>query len=355
MRYIGNKTRLLDFIRGTLRARGIRGGTAVDPFTGTASVARALKRGGFNVVAADVMEYAHVFGRAYVQSDGRPALGGVGALLGRRAPTLKGVLAHLEQQPPEPGFLHEHFTPAGAAGAAHGRMYFTPENAARIDGIRGTLEAWRADGVIDEEEFFVLLATLIEAADAVANTAGVYAACIKSWQPNALRPLRLRLPPPARGPASVAYRADAHEVVAGLSDVELLYLDPPYNTRQYPGYYHLPELIARGWFDAPPALRGKTGLLPDAEQRSDWSRRRRCEDALARLVAATGARHIVMSYNSEGIIPETTIERVFREYGRAGTYRCYRRRYRRDRADADGERRTYTADVVEERLYCVSR
>ena len=58
VRYIGNKTKLLAFIGDVLDRRGIRGGTAVDPFTGTASVARALKTRGFHVVASDVMEYA---------------------------------------------------------------------------------------------------------------------------------------------------------------------------------------------------------------------------------------------------------------------------------------------------------
>jgi hypothetical protein len=62
-----------------------------------------------------------------------------------------------------------------------------------------------------------------------------------------------------------------------------------------------------------------------------------------------------MSYNAEGIIPETTIERVLREQGRRETYRKYRRRYRRYRSDADGVGRRYRGDVVDEYLYCVDR
>jgi adenine-specific DNA methylase len=62
-----------------------------------------------------------------------------------------------------------------------------------------------------------------------------------------------------------------------------------------------------------------------------------------------------MSYNAEGIIPEATIERVLRDQGRRGTYRRYRRGYRRYRSDADGEGRRYRGDTVEEYLYCADR
>src|SRR5829696_6048109 len=73
VRYIGNKTKLLRFIGSVLRRRGIRGGQAVDPFSGTASVGRELKRLGFRVIAADLMEYAHVLAKAYVETTHLPA------------------------------------------------------------------------------------------------------------------------------------------------------------------------------------------------------------------------------------------------------------------------------------------
>jgi adenine-specific DNA-methyltransferase len=355
VRYLGNKTRLLDFIRRVLRARGISGGTAVDPFTGTASVARALKRWGFQVIAADLMEFAHVLGRAYVEAEGPPGLAALAAPLHPHPPTLAGAIAYLNDLAPEPGFLHEHFTPAGAEGLRHERMYFTPTNAARIDAVRATLEGWRRENRIDDDTFYILLAATIEAADRVANTAGVYAACIKSWQPNARRSVQLRLPRLTPGAGSRATRADALALVRELEPFELLYIDPPYNERQYPAYYHIPELIATGWFNGAVELRGKTGLLPDADKRSDWSSRRRCATALEELVASARCRRIVMSYNSEGLIPEATIERVLKAYGRAETYQRYTRRYRRYRSDTDGQGRRYRGDEVVEYLFCVDR
>ncbi len=353
MRYIGNKTRLLGFIRDALRRRGIAAGTAIDPFTGTASVARALKSWGFAVTASDVMEYAYVFGRAYVEVAAVPEFPGLEPELGGAARTLGGVVAWLNRLEGCPGVIHRHYAPDGDEGRIHGRMYFTPPNAARIDAVRDTLERWRAGGAIDDDGFHVLLAALLEAADGVANTTGVYASFVKSWQPNAMRPLELRPPRIIPTNGCRARRADALVTVAEAGSVDLLYLDPPYNTRQYPGYYHVPELIAQGWAGGEPETRGKTGLLPDAEKRSAWSRRRGCVEALDALLAASRARHIVMSYNTEGIIPEPEIERLMKAHGRAATYRRYTRGYRRYRSDSDGVGRRYSGDAVAERLYCV--
>ncbi|HEX2165725.1 MAG TPA: DNA adenine methylase, partial [Longimicrobiales bacterium] len=203
--------------------------------------------------------------------------------------------------------------------------------------------------------YHTLLAALIEAADRVANTTGVYAAFVKSWQPNARRTLELRVDPLVRGNGCTAARSDAIEAVRNAGDFDLLYLDPPYNARQYAGYYHIPELLARGWYDGGVAMRGKTGLIEDGDRRSDWSSSRRCETAFETLVATARCRHIMMSYNAEGIIRESTIERVLKEHGLRGTYGRYRQQYRRYRSDSDGAARRYRADEVYEYLYCVSR
>jgi adenine-specific DNA-methyltransferase len=353
MRYIGNKTRLLGFIRRVLRARNIGPGRAVDPFSGTASVARALKRWQFGVAASDIMEYGYVLARAYVEVETAPRFEELADETG--GPDLSSVIRHLNALPGEPGFIHEQYTPAGSVGAAHGRMYFTEENAARIDAIRMRIHEWRQAGLVDEAGAFTLLAALIEAADRVANTTGVYAAFVKSWQPNALRSLQLRVVPHIRGNGCSAARQEAAEAVAAAGDFDLLYLDPPYNARQYAGYYHIPELLARGWFDGPVATRGKTGLIEDGDRRTAWSSSRRCEDAFESLVASARCRNIVMSYNAEGIIPEATIERVLRTYGQRDSYRRYRHGYRRYRSDTDRADRRYRGDVVDEYLYCVTR
>lgn len=350
MRYIGNKTKLLEFIGAAIAERGIPRGTAVDPFCGTASVAAELKRLGFRVHAADIMHYAFVLARTYVQTASPPRLPRLQTALGLPDDSLASAIAWLNALPPRPGFIHDEFTP----GARGSRMYFTPENGARIDAIRDTIESWHEQQLIDDDGYHALLAALIEAADRAANTTGVYAAWVKSWQPNAVRPLELRSPVIVPGNGCHAYRRDALDFIQFLEEFDLLYLDPPYNTRQYAGYYHVPEIIAMGWTE-PPKLRGKTGLLPDDDKRTDWSRSHRCEEVFERLVATARWRHLVMSYNAEGIIPESTIERVLRGHGRASTYERRALTYRRYRSDADSPTRRYRGDTVTEYLYCVSR
>ncbi len=361
MRYIGNKTKLLGFIRRVLRARGIAG-SAVDPFSGTASVAQELKRLGFRVTASDIMTYGYVFARAYVQAARLPTAPGladeviaVEGAAGDGAPSFNDVLAYLDGLDPLPDFVHRSFSPDGQDGRDHGRMYFTPANAGRIDHVRNRIEEWRRAGRIDDDLFHLLLAALIEAADRVANTTGVYASFVKSWQPNARRRLRMRAPEVVEGNGCHAHRKDALALVPELEPFDLLYLDPPYNNRQYPGYYHVPEIIAEGWFEGRMELRGKTGLAPDEDKRSDWSRAGKCEEAFERLIATAPWTHVVMSYNDEGIIPEATIARVLKEHGRKGTYKRYDKAYKRYRSDADGEARQYKGDRVAEYLYCVSR
>jgi adenine-specific DNA-methyltransferase len=249
--------------------------------------------------------------------------------------------------------------------ATPARMYFTEERAGRIDAIRHRLHEWRTASAITEEEYFLLLASLLEAADAVANTAGIYAAYIKKWQSNALRELHLRLPlivPAPTGrpgsrhrtnrPVYEAHQGDVSAIAAQLGHFDLLYLDPPYNSRQYSAYYHVPELIATGWFDGPIELRGKTGL-PDNDKKSAWSSRAQCVGALESLLATTDADHVVLSYNSEGIIPDAEIERAFRIEGRTGTFARIAREYPRYRSDRPRASRRLKSHSLHENLYYV--
>ena len=361
MRYIGNKTRLLGFITSALDRLGVPNGTAHDAFAGTSAVGRALKARGWRVASSDLMTYSYVFQRAYVVAQREPPIAELRAgdpelRRALRSPRFRdraqdrngsrlGVVAeYLERWlEPTPGFFTAHF--------AGERMYFTPENAQRIDAVRTTLHRWRSEGLIGDDAYYLLLAALIEGADRVANTAGVYAAYIKSWQPNALRPLRLELLHPMKGiPGSTAHREDATDVARALGPVDLLYVDPPYNSRQYPGYYHVPELIARGWSDAIPTLRGKTGLLPADGQRSAWCSARHVRQALVELLEATGARHVLVSYNSEGLLPENVLKATLRDASIDGRVACFRKTYRRYRADSDRVGRRYRADGLRELL-----
>ena len=353
MRYIGNKTKLLPFLRKTIAKIGIPTGIVHDAFAGTAAVGRALKADGWSVHSSDLMTYSYVMQRAYVVASD---IGSIDALsaqvpaIGQRPAALDGLTAIADYLsrgvPPRDGFFARNFGPAG------GRMYFTDENARRIDGARTALHEWHTAGLVNDDAFYVLLAAIIEGADRVANTAGVYAAYIKQWQPNARRPFTVVPDAPVGSPVRcAAHQADATQVAGHLGELDLLYVDPPYNTRQYAGYYHVPELIARGWFGDDVALRGKTGLIEDDEQRSDWCSKRQAPDALRALLAATGARHVLVSYNSEGVIADRELRGILRDAAVDGRQKRFAKRYKRYRADSDREGRRYKGDEVKELLY----
>ncbi|MGD2153134.1 MAG: DNA adenine methylase [Gemmatimonadales bacterium] len=355
MRYIGNKRKLIPFIRRGIDELGIVGATACDPFAGTASVGRFLKAHGYAVTTSDIMSFSYALQWAYVVVDRPPRFRRLADTVRPPDDPLHAVIDHLNRLEPRPEFIFEHFCPEGRAGSQHERRYFTPLNAAKIDAVRRTIWEWQAADLLDHDEHFVLLAALLEAADRVANTTGVYAAYVKSWQPNAEKPLRLRPPRLVTGTGREcrAYQLDALDLMRELAPFELLYLDPPYNTRQYAGYYHIPEIIAEGWYGEPPKLRGKTGLPESGSKRSDWSRRGRCELAFQELVNTAPCRHILMSYNSEGIISEECIEDTLCQRGLPDTYRRLEQSYKRYRSDRDSETRRYKGDRVTELLYYV--
>jgi adenine-specific DNA-methyltransferase len=197
----------------------------------------------------------------------------------------------------------------------------------------------------------LLLAAIIEGADRVANTAGIYAAYIKQWQPNATKTFRLQATPPvSRAGGSRAYRDDATVVAGKVGRIDLLYVDPPYNARQYSGYYHIPEIIATGWFGTLPVLRGKTGLPVERTSPSAWCNRAGAARALDELLDATGAKHVLVSYNTEGILPADEFLDILGRHA-VGQVQQFVRPYKRYRADQDGERRRYRASGVNELVY----
>jgi adenine-specific DNA-methyltransferase len=340
MRYIGNKTRLLPFILRTLKKSAIPVGSVHDAFAGTASVSRALKAEGWRVHSSDLLMSSYVFQRAYVVAE-------------RQDPGLPEKARELSSLPSKEGFISRYFSPVGGEDSA-GRMYFTPENAGRIDAAREELASWQRTGKVEEDTYYLLLAGIIEGADRVANTAGVYASYMKKWQPNARRSFEIVVEQPLRGTEHAdAHLMDATDAARAIGEVDLIYIDPPYNSRQYVAYYHIPEILARGWADSRPAIRGKVGLLAGEEGRSQWSHGRRVGKLFAGLLTATTARHALISFNSEGHLEPEALLSLLENASVDGKVTHFSQRYRRYRADSDREGRHYHRDIALEHLYMV--
>lgn len=356
MNYIGSKYSLLPFLeKGILGFAGSETErTLFDIFAGTGVVGQHFKRLGFHIVANDIQYYSYCLNQAYVGINSQPEFAGVVDNLPRPAGLLlydntDAVLGYLNGLEGVEGFVYRNYCPGGTAGTKYPRQYFTDENGQRCDAIRLQLEQWRVDDVISRDEYFFLLASLIEAIDKVANTASVYGAFLKHIKQSARKPLKLeRFEIVPNCKQHKVYNCDGSSLVDKVC-CDILYIDPPYNQRQYCTNYHALETVAR--YDSP-ELYGVTGLREYDDQKSDFCYKAKVLGAFEDLIQRAQARYIFLSYNSEGLMSEGEVVTTMRRYG---IVKVERREYRRFRADVDRENRKYKRDDVVEYLFCLEK
>lgn len=390
MRLIGNKTKLLGDIERFLLDEGVEGGTFIDIFCGTASVAEHFKRKGYRVLANDHLANCYCKAVALLEVNRYPAfrrwrrdlrsvLQSRGFREGiRQAPSedvrqmrfefddrveperdsernrarrpLEEVIHYLNTcVEPKEGLFYRNFCPGGPAK----RQYFTDENGRRLDGILERLTRDYRGGLLTRPEFYLLLSALIDAADRVANISGTYGAFLKRTQPNALRPLVLRVPSVVESSLRHrAYRSDANVLVRKLKG-DVLYVDPPYNQRQYAANYHILQILAEyheiddlGAYEE--RLYGKTGLRPYDELKSVYcippSRRSRTGnvlEAMTDLILSSDVEHVMISYNEEGLLSREELGAILARFSGRRTFNFDKQMrevlYRRFRSDADRE------------------
>lgn len=348
MKYIGNKFKLLGFIEDSLRLGGApSSGQFTDLFSGTTSVAEHFKKLGFSVTANDFMTYSYALQMAFIESNDTPqfqTLLSSQNIYELETPELT-VLGHLNKLEPVKGYAFQNY----GNGGGENRMYFTGENASRVDAIRDQIADWHRAQLISDGEFYYLLAALIDATDHVANMSGTYGAYLKVWRSVALKQIELKARPVHDNSlTNSANRRTAEELIKEISG-DILYLDPPYNSRQYASNFHVLESIAV-WDKQ--ELRGKTGLRDYEEQKSDFSSKSKAAPALDSIVSDAKFNFIALSYNNEGIIPHEEILEILRKKGEV---KVFSHEYRRFRTERDHEKRQYkdVGDKTEEFLFLV--
>lgn len=355
MKYIGNKQRLLDFIDSVVQAEGLpRKGTFIDIFTGTTSVAKHYKKKGYRIIANDFMTYSYIFQQAYIKNNRFPKFDNLlqskyfnvkSASLNNKYEPLKIIIDYLNKLPGKKGFVFKNYAPAGEFK----RQFFSNKNAKHIDATREQLNKWKKERLLNKNEFYILLASLIDAADFVANISGTYGAYLKIWRSMALKPFTMTIPILIESnlPHKV-YKEDSNKIIDNLRG-DILYIDPPYNTRQYAANFHVLETLA--CWDKP-QIYGKTGLRPYEDKKSAYSQKTKCQEVFADLINRARVNYVLMSYNNEGIIPHKFILDTL---GKKGDVRVYTKNYRRFRTERDHENRHYKVpdDRVQELIYFV--
>ena len=285
--------------------------TLFDAFCGTGAVSDRLKNK-FNLVINDNLKWATVYtaGRLYASSCHFERLG-------------FDPFAFLNQSDEKvQGFIYKNYAPTESS-----RMYFTPENAARIDYFRKQIEEWHKNKLLSEAEYMLLLASLVESVSRVSNTAGVYGAFLKKWDGRALKPIEFIKPAyNACDSLNIKIYNDKTENIISDVKCDILYLDPPYTQNQYGTQYHLLETLI---LNDHPSVSKVTGSRPVMPMRSDWSKEYKAHILLDRIIANTTARYIVMSYNNDGLMSKEYIEAVMKRYGKPETYCCKKISYKK--------------------------
>ena len=348
MKYIGNKTRLLDFISESIETElSIESGTFCDIFSGTGSVGYFFKTKGFQIISNDFMTYSFVMQKAMIEQNQQPSFLKLVDSYFPKSEKFESedVLSYLNNLKGKKGYAFENYCPSGESK----RQYFTDENGMMIDAIREEIQSWKHKELITENEYYYLLASLINAADHIANMSGTYGAYLKIWRSVALKKIKL-LPIEIydNKKENKVFQQDANELITSISG-DILYLDPPYNSRQYAPNFHVLESIAV-WDKQ--ELKGKTGLRNYDDQKSMYSQKSNALTAFEDLIEKANFKNIVLSYNNEGIIPPENIREIL---SKKGELTIYDTTYRRFRTERDHENRKYkdVGDKTTEYLYIV--
>lgn len=340
MDYLGVKTKLLEWlfqhIKRHERELELEAPVFLDACTGTGSVAaHAATLGYSRVIANDALAYSYhlVRGKTCLPPEGLKRC--------------RGHIAELNNIDPVQGLFYREFSENA------GRPFFTDRNAGLIDAARLYVQ-----GVSDPNEQSYLWYCLLEAMSRRANTAGTHGAFLKHMQPESMKDLVVREEPTEYADGRV--EAHTSDIIDLLGDStfrdrvqeDVLYIDPPYNTRQYATYFHLYSALV-----APhdPDVAGVSGRPVDHYKSAFCGTPDVVTGFLRDILGKTRAQIVAVSYSSDSTVSFTemvealvsgfghdSVEVQAKEYGR----------YRSARTDSDQNLKT---NVLLEYLFIIRR
>lgn len=352
MRFIGNKENLVDKIYQVMQSKNIEGDSFFDFFAGTTSVGKYFKKLDYQIFSSDLLYFSYVLQQAYIvnneEQNFKKLLNNINlqsSLL--LASPLFLVVEYLNQIKPVEGFIYRNYTPSGTSDLSQPRMYYSDENGKIIDAIRQQIENWKIGGLINQNEYFVLLACLIETVPFYANITGVFGAFQKKWDIRATKKLILR---PIESIINKKENYSFNDNSVNLSckiKADIFYLDPPYNQRQYAPNYHLLETIAK--YDNP-EIKGVTGLRNYDNQKSSFCNAINGIIELSRIAKEANCKTLILSYNTEGIMPQEKIISTLENYGKVELVEF---EYLRFKSNNNGEAKN--KKYIKEQLYILQK
>lgn len=303
MRYIGNKTRLLNKIDDFITNRNIKGEIFCDLFSGTSSVGDYFKDR-YKIISNDFLRYSSVFSKAKLYNSKKPLFTEFNKKY-NRCPFL--YFNEKKYVYKEGFFVTKNYSPMGE------RQFLTENNAIKVDGIRLEIEELYKSGVFNKSEYYYMLGSLLESVTKYSNTTGTYEAFLKNWDSRSLRVFNL-LPLELKNKNkfsdnNVVFNDDANNVIRKIEG-DILYIDPPYTITEYSSAYHVLESIAR--YDYP-EIKGKTGRRTSSSK-SRFTRKKDALDSFEDLIKQAKFNDIIISYSTQSIISLEELVKMLSKY-----------------------------------------
>lgn len=336
--YIGSKYTLLEWITtNILKSTGwnsLNGKRIADLFSGSGIVSYYLRNKGAITISNDAELYSSILTSAYSISCYNENVKNF------IEETNNDINNGLHNNIPY-GFITRNYSKSSEE--SH-RMFFSVENAKRIDYIRQKIE----NNIFDVNDKNFLLASLIVSSNNVGNVAAVFACYLKNWKKRATLPLiftpihtKTILP----HIESRVFCEDVHDLDNITSDA--IYIDPPYNTRVYSKNYFLFNLISmRPVEQERRTLSGKTGI-PDNCFVSEFSSKVKAKNSFIRLInnIYRNTNYIFLSYNTESILTKQEMIDILEPYGNVEIIERDYKRFKSSNANQDKE--------IKELLFCL--
>jgi adenine-specific DNA-methyltransferase len=317
--YIGNKRALLGLIRSAVEDVRERTGRdklrILDAFSGSGVVSRMLKQYGAELIVNDTEDYARVISECYLTNREDVSLNDV-------ATAAVALNRAVEERSADPGFIRRLYAPRDAnAIEPTDRVFYTPDNAERLDAYRQLLERE------PPEIKALLMGPLLSEASIHANTAGVFKGFYKDRETgvgkfggsgaDALDRItgQIVLEPPILSAFACDYtvhQADANVLVNAVGDFDVAYLDPPYNQHPYGSNYFMLNLLVN--YEEPTEVSRVSGI-PTSWRRSGYNVRTQALPLLHELIDAVDARFVILSFNDDGFISPAELRDMLSEVG----------------------------------------
>jgi adenine-specific DNA-methyltransferase len=351
--YIGNKRNLLDFIGDGLNLVKKKIGKnkldTFDVFSGSGVVSRFLKQHSATLYTNDLEKYAAVINECYLTNKEDFKSKEFDEIFSE-------ITWQLEKKPLKNGFITEMYAPSDDKNIQKGeRVFYTTRNAQYIDTARQLIETVPKD----LQKF--LLAPLLSEASIHANTSGVFKGFYKNTDTgigqfggkngDALFRImgKIRIPYPIFSNYSCdchIFTGDSNIISENIPEVDMAYLDPPYNQHPYGSNYYMLNTILD--YKRPVSISNVSGI-PDDWKRSSYNKSKYAYDALSELIDKLKAKFLIISFNSEGFIPLEEMTRMLHALGKVSVLETKYNTFR-------GSRNLANRDIhVKEYLYLLEK